>query len=138
MVAVYDAVDSSIQHSSKPQRSKSFSRSERSENRDTDLSQSRSRLSAESAASGAVSAVGSDNYPPRSSMEKGKAIKLFRPSSDRDATPSSDGVSRVTANRKGFASQSDSINDSVVQDSEVRLHLSSAIEYDQTEFVGGG
>jgi hypothetical protein len=71
-------------------------------------------------------------------MEKGRAIKLFRPSSDRDATPSSDAVSRVTANRKGFASQSDSINDSVVQDSEVRLRFSSAIEYDQTEFVGGG
>lgn len=121
MVVVYDAVESSLKHSSRPQRSKSFSRSERSENRDTDPSQSRSRLSAESATSGAISAVGSDNYPSRSSMEKGKAIKLFRPSSDRDATPSSDAVSRVTTSRKG------SINDSFVQDPEVCPHLSSAM-----------
>jgi hypothetical protein len=127
MVVVYDAVESSLKHSSRPQRSKSFSRSERSENRDTDLSQSRSRLSAESATSGAISAVGSDNYPSRSSMEKGKAIKLFRPSSDRDATLSSDAVSRVTTSRKGPGSQSDSINDSFIQDPEVRPHLSSAM-----------
>ena len=127
MVIVYDAIESSVKHSSKPQRSKSFSRSERSENRDTDLSQSRSRLSVESATSGAVSAVGSDNYPSRSSMEKGKAIKLFRPSSDRDATFSSDAVSRVTTGRKGLGSQSDSINDSVAQDSEVCPHLSCAM-----------
>lgn len=128
MVVVYDAVESSLKHSSRPQRSKSFSRSERSENRDTDpSSQSRSRLSAESATSGAISAVGSDNYPSRSSMEKGRTIKLFRPSSDRDATLSSDAVSRVTTSRKGLGSQSDSINDSIVQDHEVRPHLSSAM-----------
>ncbi|KAF8505727.1 hypothetical protein F5888DRAFT_464683 [Russula emetica] len=124
---VYDAIDSSLKHSSRPQRSKSFSRSERSENRDTDPSQSRSRLSAESATSGAVSAVGSDYHPSRSSMEKGRGIKLFRPSSDRDATLSSDPVSRVTTGRKGFGSQSDSINDSVVQDPEVCPHLSFAM-----------
>src|ERR1700733_1630475 len=110
MVVVYDAIESSLKHSSKPQRSKSFSRSERSENRDTDpSSRSRSRLSVESATSGAVSPVGSDNHPSRSSMEKGKAIKLFRPTSDRDVTLSSDPVSRVTS-RKGLGSQSDSIN----------------------------
>lgn len=126
MVVVYNAVEGSLKHSSKPQRSKSFSRSERSDNRDTDQSQSRSRLSAESATSGAVSAVGSDNHPSRSSMEKGKAIKLFRPSGDRDAALSSDPMSRVTS-RMGFGSQSDSINDSVVQDSEVRPRLSSVM-----------
>jgi hypothetical protein len=60
-------------------------------------------------------------------MEKGKAIKLFRPSSDRDAALSSDAASRVTTSRKGFGSQSDSINDSFVQDPEVCLHLSSAM-----------
>jgi hypothetical protein len=124
VVVVYDAVESSLKHSSKPQRSKSFSRSERSETRDMDPSQSRSRLSAESATSGAVSPVGSENHPSRSSMEKGKAIKLFR---DRDATLSSDAVSRVTTSRKGFGSQSDSINESVVQDPEVSPHLSSAM-----------
>lgn len=127
MVVVYDAVESSLKHSSKPQRSKSFSRSERSENRDTDPFRSRSRLSAESATSGAISAVGSDNYPSRSSMEKGKTIKLFRPSTDRDVTPSSDAVSRVTTSRKGLGSQSDSINDSFIQDPEVRPHLSSSM-----------
>lgn len=115
---VYDAVESSLKQSAKPQRSKSFSRSERSENRDTDPSQSRSRLSAESATSGAISAVGSDNYPSRSSIEKGKPIKLFRPSSDRDAALSSDAVSRVTTSRKGLGSPSDSINESFVQDPE--------------------
>ena len=57
-------------------------------------------------------------------MEKGKAIKLFR---DRDATLSSDAVSRVTTSRKGFGSQSDSINESVVQDPEVSPRLSSAM-----------
>jgi hypothetical protein len=60
-------------------------------------------------------------------MEKGKAIKLFRPSSDRDATLSSDAASRVSASRKGFGAQGDGINDGVVLDSEVRTHLSSAI-----------
>jgi hypothetical protein len=60
-------------------------------------------------------------------MEKGKAIKLFRPSSDRDATLSSDAVSRVTASRKGSGAQSDGFNDGVVLDFEVRIHLSSAI-----------
>ena len=134
MVVVYDAVESSLRHSSKPQRSKSFSRSERSDNRDTDQSQSRSRLSAESATSGAVSAVGSDNHPSRSSMEKGKAIKLFRPS-DRDAALSSDPMSRLITSRKGFGSQSDSINDSVVQDSEVRPHLSSVISTIRLNFL---
>jgi hypothetical protein len=59
-------------------------------------------------------------------MEKGRTIKLFRPSSDRDATLSSDAVSRVTTSRKGLGSQSDSINDSIVQDPEVRPHLSCA------------
>ena len=123
---VYDAVESSLKHSSKPQRAQSFSvREDRL--RDTDPSQSRSRLSVESATSGAISAVGSDNYPSRSSMEKGKAIKLFRPSSDREATLSSDAASRVTTSRKGFGSQSDSINDSFIQDPEVCPHLSSAM-----------
>ena len=128
MILVYDAVESSLKHSSKPQRSKSFSKSERSENRDTDQSQLRSRLSADSGTSGAVSAVGSDNHPSRSSMEKGKAIKLFRPSGDREAI-SSDAVSRVTTNRKGLGSQSDSINinDIVVQDPEVCPQLSFAM-----------
>ena len=129
---VYDVIEGSLKHSSKPQRSKSFSRSERSENRDIQSadpsSQSRSRLSLETAASGGASGSGgSDNHPPRSSMEKGKAIKLFRPSSDREATPSSDAVSRVTASRKGFGAHSDGINDSVVMDSEVRIYLSSAM-----------
>lgn len=59
-------------------------------------------------------------------MEKGKAVKLFRPSGDRDATLSSDPVFRVTTSRKGLGSQSDSINESVVQDPEVRPHLSFA------------
>ena len=54
-------------------------------------------------------------------MEKGRAIKLFRPTSDRDATFTSDPVSRVTTSRK------DGINDTVVQDPEVRPNLSSAI-----------
>jgi hypothetical protein len=58
-------------------------------------------------------------------MEKGRAIKLFRPSGDRDAALSSDAVSRVTTNRKGLGSPIDSINDPVVQDPEVRPHLSS-------------
>jgi hypothetical protein len=127
MVIVYDAVESSLKHTSRPHRTKSFSRSERSENRDTDPSRSRSRLSAESATSGAVSVVGSDYHPSRSSMEKGKAIKLFRPSNDRDATLSFDPVSRVTTNRKGLGSQTDSINDSFVQDPEVRPNLSSSM-----------
>ena len=35
-------------------------------------------------------------------MEKGKAIKLSRPSSDRGATLSFDPVSRVTTGRKGL------------------------------------
>jgi len=60
-------------------------------------------------------------------MEKGKAIKLFRPSSDRDATLSSDAASRMTTSRRGFGSQSDSINDSFVQDPEVCPHLSSVM-----------
>jgi hypothetical protein len=63
-------------------------------------------------------------------MEKGKAIKLFRPSSDRDATLSSDPVFRVTTSRKGLGSQSDSINESVVQDPEVRPPLVFRHEYD--------
>jgi hypothetical protein len=129
---VYDAIEGSLKPSSKPQRSKSFSRSERSENRDVQSadpsSQSRSRLSLETAGSGAASgSTGSDNHLPRTSMEKGKAIKLFRPSSDRDATPSSDAVSRVTTGRKGLSAQSDGINDSVVLDSEVRTYLSLAM-----------
>jgi hypothetical protein len=126
--AVYDVIESSLKYSSKPQRSKSFSRSDRGEYQSTDpLSQSRSRLSLETAASGVVSGSGSsDNHPPRTSMEKGKAIKLFRPSSDRDATLSSDAVSRVTASRKGSSAQSDGINDGVL-DFEVRIHLSSDI-----------
>ena len=128
---VYDVIEGSLKPSPKPQRSKSFSRSERSESREVQSadpsSQSRSRLSLETAGSGAASgSAGSDNHLPRTSMEKGKAIKLFRPSSDRDATPSSDAVSRVTTSRKGFGAQSDGINDSVVLDSEVRTYFSFA------------
>jgi hypothetical protein len=140
---VYDVIESSLKHSSKPQRSKSFSKSERGENRDIQTadsqSQTRSRLSLETAASGVVSgSVGSDNHPPRTSMEKGKAIKLFRPSSDRDAALSFDAASRVSASRKGFSAQSDGINDGVVLDSEVRTHLSPAMSTIRPNFLKDG
>ncbi|KAI9507028.1 hypothetical protein F5148DRAFT_1208967 [Russula earlei] len=122
---VYESIESSLKHPSKPRRSKSFSRSERRETRDVqsaDLpSRSRSRLSSESAASGALSgSVGSDNPPQtRTSQEKGKAIKLFRPSSDRDATVPSDVASRTSTSRKGFGAQIDGINnESTVLDPE--------------------
>ena len=60
-------------------------------------------------------------------MEKGKGVKLFRPSSDRDTAPSSDAVSRVATSRKGFGAHGDGINDSAVLDSEVRTCLSLAM-----------
>ncbi|KAI0304149.1 hypothetical protein BC826DRAFT_981762 [Russula brevipes] len=118
--SVYEAIESSLKHSSKLQRS--IARSERHENRDVQLAErislSRSRLSSESAASGAVSgSAGSDNPPTRTSLEKGKAIKIFRPSSDRDVTFPSDAASRVSANKRGPGAQSDGINDSVIPDS---------------------
>jgi hypothetical protein len=112
-----------------PQRSKSFSRSERLDGRESQLadplSHSRSRLSSESAASGALSGS-ADNHALRTSLEKGKAIKLFRPSSDRDASASiaSDAVSRVSASRKGFGAQGDGYE---VLDSEVRTLLTSSM-----------
>ncbi|KAI0004969.1 hypothetical protein BJV74DRAFT_316414 [Russula compacta] len=120
---VYELIDSSIKYSSKPRRSKSFSKSERHETRDVQsadpLSTSRSRLSSESVASGAASgSAGSDNHLPRTSLEKGKAIKLFRPSGDYEATPPSDAVFRVTTTRKGVAVPSGGINESVIPDSE--------------------
>jgi hypothetical protein len=113
-----------------PQRSKSFTRSERLETRDNQLadplSHSRSRLSSESAASGALSgSAGSEKNVLRTSLEKGKAIKLFRPSSDRDASASiaSDAVPLISASRKGFSAQGDGYNDNAVLDSEVRTLL---------------
>lgn len=129
--AVYELIDSSVKYSSKPRRSKSFSKSERHENRDVQsadpLSTSRSRLSSESVASGAASgSAGSDNHLPRTSLEKGKAIKLFRSSSDHEATLPSDAVSRVTTTRKGIAVPSGGINESAIPDSEVRTHFTSS------------
>jgi hypothetical protein len=126
--AVYGIIESSLKQ---PQRSKSFSRSERLDGRDSQLadplSHTRSRLSSESAASGALSgSAGSDNQALRTSLEKGKAIKLFRPSSDRDASASiaSDAVSRVSASRKGFGAQGDGYE---VLDLEVRTLLTSSM-----------
>ena len=118
-----------------PQRSKSFSRSERLDARDGQLadpiSHPKSRHSSESAGSGALSgSAGSDNHALRTSLEKGKAIKLFRPSSDRDAGASiaSDAASRVSASRKGFGAQGDGYNDNAFLDSEVRTLLTFSMD----------
>jgi len=139
---VYDVIENSLKYS-KPQRSRSFPRSERLDTRDSQsadpLSQSWTRLSSESAASGALSgSAGSDNHALRTSIEKGKAIKLFRPSTDRDATIVSDASSRISASRKGFGAQSDGNNDNAVLDSEVRAFLTLLHEYVQTRFTKGG
>ncbi|KAH9965988.1 hypothetical protein BC827DRAFT_1265066 [Russula dissimulans] len=120
---VYEVIEGSLKHSSKPRRSKSFTKSERPETRDVQSAEppslSRTRLSSESAASGALSgSAGSDHHPQRTSQEKAKAIKLFRPSSDRDATASSDAVSRIATSRKGFGAQNDGINESAILDTE--------------------
>lgn len=122
-----------MKYSSKLQRSKSFSRPDRLDARDGQspdpLSQPRSRLSTESAASGALTgSAGSDSHPLRTSLEKGKAIKLFRPSSDRDATITPDAVSRVSTSRKGVGAQSDDNNDNnTVLDPDVRTLFTSSM-----------
>ena len=60
-----------------------------------------------------------EHYPPRASIEKGKASKLLRPSSDRDVTLSSDPLFRVTLSRKSVVAQSDS-KDGTTVEAEVR------------------
>ncbi|KAH9077225.1 hypothetical protein EDB83DRAFT_2348894 [Lactarius deliciosus] len=102
---VYGLIESSLKSSAKPRRSKSLSRSERHETRDTSLldppSQSQPRVSSESTTSGAVSgSVSPEYHPPRSSLDKGRAIKSFRSSGDRDMTLPPDPLFRVTLSKK--------------------------------------
>ncbi|KAH9045454.1 hypothetical protein EDB85DRAFT_2284347 [Lactarius pseudohatsudake] len=104
---VYGLIEKSLKSSAKPRRSKSLSRSERHETRDTSLldppSQSQPRVSSESTTSGAVSgSVSPEYHPPRSSLDKGKAIKSFRSSGDRDMTLPSDPLFRVTLSKKSI------------------------------------
>ncbi len=116
---VYGLIEASLKFTSKPRRSKSLSRSERHETRDTSLldppSQSQPRVSSESSTSGAVSGSVSEYHPPRSSLDKGKAIKSFRPSSDRDMTLPSDPLFRVTLSRKSIIAQRDSKDGAAVE-----------------------
>ncbi|KAI0307207.1 hypothetical protein B0F90DRAFT_1686276 [Multifurca ochricompacta] len=112
VLRVYELIESSLKLSSKPRRSKSLSRPERQESRDLQLpdlsSQSRSRPSLESALPGTASgSVVADYHPPRSSLDKGIAIKLFRPSGDRDVTLPPDAVSRLNSSKKSLGPQSD-------------------------------
>ncbi|KAF8272472.1 hypothetical protein EI94DRAFT_1783555 [Lactarius quietus] len=106
---VYGLIESSLKFSSKPRRSKSLSRAERYEARDTTTpSQLQPQLSLESTTSGPISgSVSPESHPPRSSLDKGKAIKSFRASSDRDMALPSDPVFRVTLSRKSLVSQRD-------------------------------
>ncbi|KAI9448079.1 hypothetical protein H4582DRAFT_2068633 [Lactarius indigo] len=107
---VYGLIESSLKFAAKPRRSKSLSRSERHERhetRDASLldpsSQSQPRVSSESTTSGAVSgSVSPEYHPPRSSLDKGKAIKSLRSSSDRDMTLPSDPLFRVTLSKKSI------------------------------------
>ncbi|KAH8999158.1 hypothetical protein EDB92DRAFT_935755 [Lactarius akahatsu] len=104
---VYGLIEGSLKSSAKPRRSKSLSRSERHETRDTSLldppPQSQPRVSSESTTSGAVSgSVSPEYHPPRSSLDKGKAIKSFRSSGDRDMTLPSDPLFRVTLSKKSI------------------------------------
>ncbi|KAI9466969.1 hypothetical protein BJY52DRAFT_1235607 [Lactarius psammicola] len=120
---VYGLIEGSLKFSSKPRRSKSLSRSDRRETRDTSLldppSQSQPRVSSESSTSGAVSgSVSPEYHPPRSSLDKGKAIKSFRPSSDRDMTLPSDPLFRVTLSRKSIIAQRDSKDGAAVEAEE--------------------
>ncbi|KAH9006865.1 hypothetical protein EDB86DRAFT_3069565 [Lactarius hatsudake] len=104
---VYGLIESSLKSSAKPRRSKSLSRSERHETRDTSLldppSQSQPRVSSESTTSGAVSgSVSPEYHPPKSSLDKGRAIKSFRSSGDRDMTLPPDPLFRVTLSKKNI------------------------------------
>lgn len=117
---VYSLIEGSLKFSSKPRRSKSLSRSERHETRDTSLpgppSQSQPQVSSESTTSGTINgSVSPEHYPPRSSLDKGKAIKSVRSSSDRDMTLPSDPVFRVTLSRKSLVSQRDGKDDTGVE-----------------------
>lgn len=105
--AVYGLIESSLKFSSKPRRSKSLSRSERYETRDTSLleppSQPQPLVSSDSTTSGSISgSVSPEHHLPRSSLDKGKTIKSFRSSSDRDMA---DPVFRVTLSRKSLVSR---------------------------------
>jgi hypothetical protein len=118
---VYGLIENSLKLSSKPRRSKSLSRSERYETRDTSLPDppSQSRVSSESTTSGVVTgSVSPEHHPPRSSIDKGKAIKSFRPSSDRDMSLPSDPPFRVTLSKKSLAAQRDSKDSAAVEAEE--------------------
>ncbi|KAI0268310.1 hypothetical protein BC834DRAFT_686389 [Gloeopeniophorella convolvens] len=123
----HEAIEAALKPSSRPRRSKSFSRTERYETQEPPLPDSspllRSRMSSESGTHPAVSgSVGMEYSPPRTSLEKGRAIKLFkahsRSSSDRDASRPSDALHRPDVGGKSFSAQSDGINDNVSLDTE--------------------
>ena len=95
-----------------------------------------SRLSSESGAGALSGSAGSDNHALRTSLEKEKAIKMFRPSSDRDATITSDAGSRASTSRKGVGAQSD--DDNTVLDPEVRTLLTSSMYMIRLNFLKEG
>ena len=125
--AVYGLIESSLKFSSKPRRSKSLSRSERYETRDTSLleppSQPQPLVSSDSTTSGSITGSASpEHHIPRSSLDKGKAIKSFRSSSDRDMA---DPVFRVTLNRKSLVSRDS--KDGVGVEAEVSISFGPSV-----------
>ncbi|KAI0041572.1 hypothetical protein FA95DRAFT_1576284 [Auriscalpium vulgare] len=123
-IPVYEHVESIIK-APRPRRSKSISRPNVNDRQNTssplpegarEIASAWSRVSSESSSSAAVPGS-SPAAVPRPSMEKAKAIKLFkahnRTSSDRDASPA-----RTHDGRKSISAQSDVLADGVSLDTE--------------------